>query len=97
MKKRQPTFVWGVEYRTRHRKDEEWIGPCGIFMYLGHYVLPLEPAHPIIDQLWDRPYFFRTRKQAREAMKSARGGNTHFVWRVVKYRLLWEKVGRKEL
>lgn len=97
MRENQSAYVWGVEYRTRHLKDDEWTGPCGIFMYTSHAALPIKWSRPLIDQLWDRPYFFRTREQAREAMKAVRGDGTYFVWRVVKYRLLWEKVGRKEL
>lgn len=70
--------VWAIFYRIRTSSHSEWcnwVGPCGI------HILPLTLPCEIADALRGRPFFFRTRKLAREMIeKLIKEKNTTWIW-----------------
>ncbi len=73
--------VWAIFYRVRsnsHSKWSGWAGPCGI-----HVVLPISPSE-LVETLSGRPFFFRTRKQARAAATKL-GKEKNITWTWVQY------------
>ena len=58
--------VWCIFYRIRinsNTKWSGWCGPCGI------YALDYSCSKRMTNSLRGRPFFFRTRKQARDMAK----------------------------
>jgi len=70
--------VWAIFYRVRSSsisKWTKWTGPCGIYV-----VQPTAPPE-IIMALRGRPFFFRTRRQARNtAKKLDQKSNITWTW-----------------
>lgn len=69
--------VWGIFYRVRtssHSKWCNWVGPCGI------HILPFTLVCEIADALRGRPFFFRTRKLAREMIEKLNEKNRTWPW-----------------
>ena len=85
-------IVWGISYAIRVNSDAKWcpwVGPIGVF---GMAHVPQK----IRGELSDRPYFFRTRKEARKAAEvKTLESNKTWTWckyTVKKYHLMWEEV-----
>ena len=61
--------VWCIFYRIRVSSDSkwlDWIGPCGIGILFSH---SLFIGEELTNALQGRPFFIRTRKQARAIAK----------------------------
>jgi len=85
-------IVWGICSTIRINSNSKWlswIGPIGIY---GIKEVPQE----LENQLAGRPYFFRTREEARKVAKAkALRNNKTWTWckyKVKKYQLSWEEV-----
>lgn len=73
--------VWSIYYRVRSHSRGKWtkyIGPCGV--HILHITLPCE----ITDALRGRPFFFRTRKLARDMVKKLYD-EKNTTWKWVQY------------
>lgn len=74
--------VWAIFYRIRtcsQSKWGSWTGPCGVYALNYTQKFPLHGK--ITDALSGRPFFFRTRKQARTmAKKLDKLDNTIWTW-----------------
>ena len=70
--------VWAIFYRVRSSTDSKWcnwVGPCGV------YVLNFLLHDEILDALRGRPFFFRTRKQARIKIREIlKDKNISWTW-----------------
>ena len=82
MKKHKKAYrVWAIYYQvrySRHDKWSEWVGPLGAYC-LGEII-----SKELLDILGGRPFFTRTRKQARNVaeIKSRKANKT---WKWVRY------------
>lgn len=79
--------VWGLEYTIKINGKwlKKWTGPCGIYaMYC--------MDKPDIDfSIFEgRPFFFRTRKQARKEAKLQSYGTAKF--RAIPFELTWRRL-----
>lgn len=85
--------VWAIFFRirvTQNSKWCKWCGPCGVFTLL------FRPSKVLTDILQGRPFFFRTRKQAREKAKEL-DQKSNFTWTHVQHtvrpmRLTYEEI-----
>jgi len=84
--------VWGICYTIRVNSNAKWVpwvGPTGVY---GMAHVPQK----IRDELSGRPYFFRTRKEARKVAKAGTlESNKTWTWckyRVKKYYLIWGEI-----
>lgn len=70
--------VWAIFYRIRVNSNSKWckwVGPCGVFL------LGFPSSKVLTDILRGRPFFFRTRKQAREMAKELdQKSNITWTW-----------------
>ena len=85
-------IVWGICYSIRVNSNAKWVpwvGPVGVY---GIKYVPQE----LKNQLAGRPYFFRTRAEARKVAKAREiESNKTWTWckyTVKKYQLSWEEV-----
>ena len=81
-------IVWGIEYSIKidKKRRKNWAGPVGIYVF---GVSSDEMKSIWSDRLTDRPFFFRTRKQAiTEARKLT---DKEVRTRVKKYILSWKE------
>jgi len=85
-------IVWGISYAIRVNSDAKWcpwVGPIGVF---GMAHVPQK----IRGELSGRPYFFRTRKEARKVAKAGTlESNKTWTWckySVKKYYLIWGEI-----
>jgi hypothetical protein len=84
--------VWGIWYTIRaheNKWDSFWFGPIGV------YGISFDFPAEIRGWLSQRPFFFRTRKQARDHARKLMG-EKNITWEWIKYqvrpiRLSWEE------
>ena len=76
--KKKTVKAWTIYYRVRtnrHDKWCNWVGPLGIYAFRN--LLPSEK----LTWFSDRPFLFRTRKQARDiAKEKTRASNQSWEW-----------------
>jgi hypothetical protein len=93
---KKQTIVWGVEYRFRKKWWEKycgtkwcsiWTGPIGVYERV-----PSTTNEYWYNEIAGRPYFFRTRKLARNWVKKRYPKGSSCQGRVKKYVLTWESV-----
>lgn len=73
--------VWGIFYRVRSSSQSKWgawVGPCGV------NILPLLIQEDVKETLQGRPFFFRTRKPARN-MVIKLNEKRNITWSWVQY------------
>jgi len=92
--KQEKRIVWGICSTIRvssYAKWRPWVGPIGVFA-MTH--IPAKIGIKI--ELSGRPYFFRTRAEARKIAKAKTlERNKTWTWckyKVKKYQLSWEEV-----
>ncbi len=75
--------LWCIFYRVRSSTTSKWckwVGPCGV------NILPLLIQDDIKEALQGRPFFFRTRKPARN-MANKLNEKRNITWTWVQYKV----------
>lgn len=76
--------LWCIFYRIRVSSNSKWckwVGPCGIGILSSHSIF-IGPE--LINALQGRPFFIRTRKQARAIAKEI-NEKSNITWTWVQY------------
>lgn len=81
--------VWAIQFKSKWGGTwSDWTGPVGPFYLESRRTI----SGDLLDAMSHRPFFFRTRRQARE--EAAIHTGKYVKCRVLPYTLTWEK--RKE-